>query len=295
MNFIGNNKSLDFLNRSLEKENINHAYLFSGPEQVGKFTLAKMFGRSLVLGLKQVEVVEDIDPTASLDLLILEPEVEEKKGVVKRKAIPTEKIREVQNELSLYPYHGAKKVLVINDAHLLTIGAQNALLKTLEEPASTSMIILVTHEEGRLLSTIMSRCQKLNFSLVSDEQLRSGLGADKEAIFFSLGRPGRLKNLLAYSSQKTFQQDAERELEILLGGTVNEKLKLAEELSKNIVTAMEKMTLWMWALKARAEDSPSGKTVATYGAIEKISQSLDVLKTTNANARIVLENLFIGL
>jgi len=164
MNFVGNKKTFDFLNKSLEKETVNHAYLFSGPEQVGKFTLAKMFGRAIILSLKQIEFVDAIDPTASLDLLVLEPEVEEKKGITKRKAIPTEKIRDVQQELSLYPYHGKKKVLVINDAHMLTTGAQNALLKTLEEPASTSMIILVTHEQGRLLPTIVSRCQKLNRS-----------------------------------------------------------------------------------------------------------------------------------
>jgi len=248
MNFVGNKKTFDFLNKSLEKETVNHAYLFSGPEQVGKFTLAKMFGRAIILSLKQIEFVDAIDPTASLDLLVLEPEVEEKKGITKRKAIPTEKIRDVQQELSLYPYHGKKKVLVINDAHMLTTGAQNALLKTLEEPASTSMIILVTHEQGRLLPTIVSRCQKLNFSLVADEQMRADFGADKELIFFSMGRPGRLKNLLADPSQKIFQRDAERELKIVISGTINEKLKLAEELSKNIVTAMEKMTLWMWTL-----------------------------------------------
>jgi hypothetical protein len=101
--------------------------------------------------------------------------------------------------------------------------------------------------------------------------------------------------MLTDSSKKQFQQDAERELKIVIGGTISEKLKLAEELSKNIVTAMERMTLWMWTLKSRATDLPNGKTVAAYGAIGKINESLETLKTTNANARMVLENLFIGL
>ena len=201
--------------------------------------LAKMFGRSIILGLKQIEFVDSIDPTASLDLLILEPEIEEKKGITKKKAIPTEKIRDVQTELSLYPYHGAKKILIVSDAHAMTIGAQNALLKTLEEPAGTSMIILVTHEEGRLLPTIVSRCQKLNFSLVDDHAMTE---VDKDVARYAMGRPGLLKNMLADPEQKKVQQKTEAELKIIVDGTITEKLKLAEELAKN-TPAVSEITL----------------------------------------------------
>lgn len=292
MVFIGNQKSISFLNKSLEKGNINHAYLFSGPEHVGKFLLATMFGRSIIVGLKQLEFDGTLDPTASLDLLVLKPEIEEKKGITKKKAIPTEKIRDVQQELSLFPYHGAKKILIIDDAHAMTTGAQNALLKTLEEPAGTSMIILVTHEQGRLLPTIISRCQKLNFSLVSDQEMA---GADENLILYAMGRPGLLKNMLEGGEQQQTQKETENELKIAIGGTINEKLKLAEELAKNTPAAMEKLSIWMWMLKSRAADLPQDKTVSAYGVIEKIDESASVLKTTNANARLVLENLFIGM
>jgi len=294
MNFIGNTKSINFLNKSLEKGNINHAYLFSGPKHVGKYMLARMFGRSLILGLKDIEVIEAIDPTASLDLLVVEPEIEEKKGVTKRKAIPTEKIRDVQNELSLYPYHGAYKVLIIDDADIMTVQAQNALLKTLEEPNKTSVIILIAHEEGRLLSTIISRSQKLNFSLVSDEEMRAGL-SDEEFVFYAMGRPGLLKTMVADPDGRKAQKETEDELKVVLGGTINEKLKLAEELAKNNVRALEKLTLWIWMIKSRAVDLAAGKTINAYGVIEKMDESVTVLKTTNANARMVLENLFIGI
>jgi DNA polymerase-3 subunit delta' len=293
-NFIGNKKTIALLNKILNKGFISHAYLISGPQHVGKTTMAKMFALSLIGKIPQLEMREP-DPTASLDLLLLGPEIEEKKGIVKLRSIPVEKIREKQSELSLYPYHGAYKVLIIEDAHMMGVAAQNALLKTLEEPNPTSVLILVTHEESRLLTTIKSRCQQINMTLVSEAEMRE-IENSSEMIDLAMGRPGLLNMIKQSSDEYEFRSSAIKELVGLINSRVNDKLILAEELSKNVVKTSQKLLLWIWMLRKNLKQrSFEIDESRTYEIIAKIERSVELLKTTNANARLILENLFLEL
>lgn len=292
--FIGNHKAKALLNRILDKDFVSHAYLISGPEHIGKATLARMFALSLIKKSQQMEMQEP-DPTSSLDLLVLRPEIEEKKGVIKLRTIPVEKIREKQGELSLYPYHGAYKVLIIEDAHMMGVSAQNALLKTLEEPNPTSVLILITHEESRLLTTIKSRCQNINMTLVSDGEMLE-IGRTKEMVDLAMGRPGLLRIMEESLEEYEFRKASVAEFSRLTCVKVNERLALAEEMAKNVVKSSQKLLLWIWILRKNlTEGNLEIDQSRTYEIIAKIEKSVELLKTTNANARLILENLFLEI
>ncbi|MDD5397244.1 MAG: AAA family ATPase [Candidatus Moranbacteria bacterium] len=299
MHFIGNEKSVSLLQKSLRRGALNHAYIFSGPERVGKFTLAKMFALGAIASADLDLDVEQANKDALLDLIVVEPEVVEKNGISKQRDIPIELIRDSKQSLSLFPYHGKFKVLIINDAHRLTTASQNALLKILEEPNPTTILILVTHEFDRILPTIVSRCQVVNFGLVSDEDMLDGFAENfsfsKDCVELAIGRPGLAQFLNGNVEEKNFRMDALRELERIKRGSLNDKFKLAEELSKDVVRTLDKLDIWMWELRKNAGAARTQERELAYEGIEKIQKSMAVLKRTNANGRLILETLFMDL
>lgn len=299
MDFIGNKKAVNVLQRSIENAMINHAYLFSGPESVGKFALAKMFASSLIAGKELNLDTDNFDKDSLLDLIVVESEIVEKKGVTKKKDISIEQVREAKQKLSLYPYHGKYKVLIIDGAHRMNNSGQNALLKILEEPNPTTIIILVTHEIDRILPTIISRLQVLNFGLVSEGDMREGFGVDfsfaTDAIELAIGRPGLAVHLNENEDERNFRKSALSEFQKIKNGSINDKFKLAEELAKDSGKTQEKLNIWLWEMRKLAQNVDINEQKLIYENMEKVQESLTTLKRTNANARLVLEVLFMGL
>lgn len=296
--FAGNHKAVKLLDQMISGKRWSQAYIFSGPESVGKFMLAKMFSCAVINKEMHSAMLGNTDEERSLplDLIILEPEVEEKKGIKKEKKIEIERVREIQKELALFPYQGRCKVLIINNAHKMTENSQNALLKTLEEPNLTTAVILVTHEEGRILPTIKSRCQKITFNLVSAEEIEkkimstSGSIDSEEIIRLSLGRPGLAKKIIDNNDDLNFRREALEKLKSLPGAGTNQRIKIAEKLAKNISEATVVLELWIWALHV-----PALKNAKLFKIIERIEKGMDDIKNTNANARLILENLLLNL
>ena len=134
-------KQKEFLKRKFELGQLSHAYLFAGSNGLGKKDFAKKFGEHI--GLKFP------------DLMFAEPE--------ENKEISIAKIREIQNFLSYKSYNGGYKTVVINNAHLMSIEAQNCFLKTLEEPKGKTLIILISSRPDLILPTVFSRCQPIKF------------------------------------------------------------------------------------------------------------------------------------
>jgi DNA polymerase-3 subunit delta' len=266
---------------------------------VGKFALAKMFALSAIAGSELNLDTENLDKDALLDLIVVEPEIVQKKDVSKQRDIPIELIRDSKQKLSLYPYHGKYKVLLINDSHRMTVAAQNALLKVLEEPNPTTIIILVTHELDRILPTILSRLQVVNFGLVSEEDMQRGFAGDfsfdKDCIDLAIGRPGSAQFLNENIEEKIFRLDTLKELDKIKKGSLNDKFKLAEEFSKDVVRTLDKLNIWMWEMRKVANVAGSQERAEVYASIEKIQKSMAILKRTNANGRLILETLFMDL
>ncbi|MCA9361547.1 DNA polymerase III subunit gamma/tau [Candidatus Kaiserbacteria bacterium] len=150
------------LKGAIEKKQIPHALLFSGTRGTGKTTLARIFASAL--GTKAVDIYE-MDAASN-------------RGI--------DDIRELKEAVYTLPYESEKKVYIIDEVHMLTKDAFNALLKTLEEPPSHVVFILATTEEDKLLDTILSRCQIFRFRSPSREVLKKTVTDISEKEGFTL-------------------------------------------------------------------------------------------------------------
>jgi|AntRauTorckE6833_2_1112554.scaffolds.fasta_scaffold22446_2 DNA polymerase-3 subunit delta' len=303
MHIVGHSKQIKYLNNILKSENISQAYLFVGPEGVGKFSLAKLFAEALNKGFAEMNEDNFLKKLKNIDVDILEPEVVEKKSQIKYKNIEIDDLREAQKNLSLYPSAGKKRLLIINNAHSMTISSQNSILKTLEEPSSTAIIILVTHREGDILETIKSRCQKTNFGLVALSEIKEGFlkkvpdSEIEKVVMFSMGRPGEAEKIIEDKKYLKEKNDCAEELKNIVGMSVLERMDMAERYSKNIPESVGILEFWVWLLRLQAFKSVQDQQRVRiyYKAIKAINESLDKLKNPSYNSRLILENLFLDL
>lgn len=148
---LGNDDVKKYLTNCIENKNFSHSYIFSGIKGVGKYTFAKDFAKCI------------LEDSMMQDYYELGPD---------GKSIKVAQIRELQNVINIKPTFSKKSVYIIDDADLMTIEAQNSLLKTLEEPPEYAVIILIVHNERSILSTVKSRCVNIKFSKLSDKDIK---------------------------------------------------------------------------------------------------------------------------
>lgn len=289
MQIIGHQKIINLLDKAIAKKAISHAYLFCGPEKVGKFTVAFEFAKKLVGSTEYT----------NSDLIVIKPEVEEKKGIIKKRDIKIEQIRDLQHQLSLSSQNGKYKVAIIDEADRLNKMAQNALLKTLEEAGKNVILILISQDEKKMLPTILSRCQKIKFGTVGDDELAKNIADEKnkkEILFWSLGCPGLMFDLINSEDELAMRRETLKDLKDLLSQNAVDKFSMAENMSKDINLTVKKLNLWnvilREALLGRKADIKADSKKALH-IIDGIGKSLDLLKETNSNARLILENLFL--
>lgn len=168
---IGNDKVKQFLNNAINENHILHSYLFSGIEGIGKKLFAIEFAKK-ILCIEQNDEQENclsclkFKSSNHPDFMILEPE---------NNVIKIEQIRNMQEKISEKPIVSKKKVYIIVDSDCMTKEAQNCLLKTLEEPPEYATIILTTANESKLLNTIKSRCIKVKFNGLLENEINQYL------------------------------------------------------------------------------------------------------------------------
>ena len=165
------------LTNALQNSSVAHAYLFYGQESIGKKKLAIAFAKAL--NCKETDPLDACDECASClkierrihpDFFYIEPA---KSTPTSREAvIKIEEIRELQKKLAYLPYEGKTKVVVIDSAELMNVQAANSFLKTLEEPPSSTVLILISSNPHRLLPTLISRCQGIQFHRLSLNDIR---------------------------------------------------------------------------------------------------------------------------
>ena len=160
------------LQSQLESGRISHAYLFTGSRGTGKTTCAKILSKAVnclnpVDGnpCNECEICRGIDNGSILD--VIEIDAASNNGV--------DNIRDLREEANFTPANAKYRVYIIDEVHMLSIGAFNALLKTLEEPPSHVIFILATTEIHKLPSTILSRCQRFDFKRIAPEDITSRL------------------------------------------------------------------------------------------------------------------------
>ncbi|ALF18533.1 DNA polymerase III subunit gamma/tau [Fusobacterium animalis] len=169
----GENEIVKSLKLSLKNKSMAHAYLFSGPRGVGKTTVARLIAKGVnCLNLKEngepcneCKNCKAINEGRFSDLIEID--------AASNRSI--DEIRSLKEKINYQPVEGLKKVYIIDEAHMLTKEAFNALLKTLEEPPAHVIFILATTELEKILPTIISRCQRYDFKPLDLEEMKSGL------------------------------------------------------------------------------------------------------------------------
>lgn len=164
---VGQDVVIRTLKNSILNNKISHAYLFSGPRGCGKTSIAKIFAKLVncqnLDGTNLCNKCVCCTQSDDQNLDIIEMDAASNNGV--------DEIREINNKVNLVPSIGKYKVYIIDEVHMLTIGAFNALLKTLEEPPSHVIFILATTDPHKVPITILSRCQKFDFKKISEEKI----------------------------------------------------------------------------------------------------------------------------
>ncbi len=323
---IGHQRIWEFLTKSVQQNRLAHAYLFAGPAQIGKLTLAREWAKWQLCEQKkdnfacgQCQQCLAIERGQNPDLIILSPRVEEKDGITKTAEISIKEARELQRQLSLFPYSAVRKIAIIEEAAAMSSEAANALLKTLEEPSSRSLIILVSGNSQAILPTIISRCQLIKFSLVPESEIIIGLknlsAKDNiltEAVNLAAGRPGRAIKLWQEPEWLVEQKKIAADFAKLLQSSLASRWEAARSMAQDSAKAQETLGQWLLWLRDRVvEQSGRGdliisksineKSLNKYvvgsllGACREIQATQIILQNSSFNARLALEVLMTKL
>ena len=201
---LGHDRQKKILTRALETGHLAHAYLFAGPDGVGKRLAALALARALFCrtrqGCGQCPACRKMEHRNHPDLHFIEAD-----GA----SIKIEQVRTLQRELQFKPLEADCKVALIDHAELMTAAAANALLKTLEEPPGSAFLVLLSSRPQMLLETIRSRCQLLRFARHPQERLQAVLEQ-------KLGMESAQAHILAALSEGSFRKAFGKDKELYL-------------------------------------------------------------------------------
>lgn len=226
---IGHERIKEFLQVNLSNRSLAHAYIFEGPEKMGKTLTARLFAKSIlcenysdytspaalvnkreldVLPCDKCEHCRQFEKGIYADVYFIEREVSEKTGE-KRGFITVNQVRDLQDKISKRAFLNSYKIVIVKDAHYLNAEASNSLLKTLEEPTDKTILILITLNKNLLLPTIISRCQTVKFLPITKEAIYNYLienGANRsdanELSSLAEGRPTVAMQLFASKERR---------------------------------------------------------------------------------------------
>jgi DNA polymerase-3 subunit gamma/tau len=181
---VGQNVIIRTLQNAILNNKVAHAYLFSGPRGTGKTSVAKIFAKAV-----NCEKAPSLEPCGECETcqLIEEGHLSDVIEIDAASNNGVEEIRELRDKVNYLPSFGKYKVYIIDEVHMLTQAAFNALLKTLEEPPAHVIFILATTEPNKVIPTILSRCQRFDFRGISPSDINKKLIEirDKEEIDIS--------------------------------------------------------------------------------------------------------------
>jgi len=286
---LGHKIQIDILEKILNQKKDNFAFLFVGPEGIGKKTVA----------LYLFEKILKKDPLSHPDFFFLKSENGKKILIkkIKEELIPF---------LSLKPFNAPFKCVLIDDAHLMTPESQQAFLKTLEEPKGKTLIIIVTHLPNLLLPTLCSRLQKIVFFQPTKKEIESYLNKMKiekklldEILEFSFLKPSIIFRFLKNREELKEKKEEIYQLVKILKMPLFEKFFWAKELSKK-QNLKEILNLWILyfrklALKEIEKNSISEKLLKINEILSQLNDLTFLISFDKINRQLALETFFLKL
>lgn len=326
-NLLGHETAIQFLQIHSQPEKVRHAYLITGAEGVGRETLALAFVKALNCTnppskgdfCGQCQTCRQIEAQAFPDLSILRVE----EGA---RELKIEQVRAMQQSLALAPYQSKYRIVLIPDFQRATLGASNALLKSLEEPPSRAILILTADARESLLETIASRCELVRLrpmridDLAKELQETHGLSEVESRKLAQLagGRVGTAMHYLRDEDLLEKYNDALDQLEEILGFNLRGRLKYVEKLQKAKGQARETysfliatwLTFWRDVLICSEAGEVPMVNLEKEKLIRHVAAGLNLQKVAGilqrheealtmldqyVNSRLILENLLLNL
>jgi DNA polymerase III subunit delta' len=331
---IGQSKIFDLLKRAMERGSLSHAYLLVGPQHVGKMTLALDLAMTLNCRAEQSKrpcgeclscrkIAEGKHSDISVTSLISNQSGED---IKEKTEIGIEQIKDMLHSASLPPFEGRQRVYIIEEAGLLSMDAANRLLKSLEEPPSGVIFLLLTANAALVPATVISRCQRLNLSRLKTAEIEAALierwkmEQETAALLARLSH-GCLGWAVDTAKKSNFLEERREQFEQMLGMVKSDisqrfaiSAQLALQFGRKRDTVYETLDTWTgwWrdVLLVKTgchtgvislDFSPGLAEMAGVYSLEQIkcailsiTQAIDQLKL-NANARLVLEVMMLNI
>lgn len=251
---IGHEEEIRILRQAVAEDHVSHAYLITGEEGSGKRTLARAFAMALLCekndpsGCGECSSCRKVRDHNHPDLIEL---VHDKPNVISVEDVR----RQIVNTVDIRPYEGGRKVYIIPEAEKMNPQAQNALLKTIEEPPAYAVLVLLSSSPEALLPTILSRCARINMKPLSDAQVGGYLTdvmhlPDYEAKVLAAFAQGNLGRAVEAASDETFSRRKDNVLSItkrvhgLDTAGIIEVVRQMKEDKDRIGSCLDLMLMW---------------------------------------------------
>jgi DNA polymerase-3 subunit delta' len=319
---IGHEQIKEHLQNAISMDKVSHAYIFNGPAQSGKMMLAKSFAMALQCQQKGTEgcmachscrqALSDNHP----DIIYLQHE--------KPNTISVDDIRrQINSDIAVKPYASTYKIYIIDEAEKMNQQAQNALLKTIEEPPAYAVILLLTANSDVFLPTILSRCITLNVKAVADEKIRLFLMKEYQipdykadiCTAFAQGNVGKAIQLAGSEDFNEIKNSALQLLKRIKEIELYEMMEAIKQISNyklEINDYFDIMTIWYRDVLLYKATSDANHLIfrdevynikkqaskSSYEGIENIIKALDKAKqrlNANVNFELVMELLLLTM
>lgn len=316
--FIGHSFQWNILKKMAENDRVPHALLFSGQEKIGKKKVAFEYVKLLNCESKEIAVrpcnvclaCKLVASKKHPDIFFLEQGKEE---------IKIDQIRDLQKWLILKPQLANRKMVILDEAHLLNVEAANCFLKTLEEPTGQSIFILITSHPDVLLPTIRSRVSNIKFFPVAKSEMIKIFSDSDNSILrdkiltISLGRPGAALNFLQNSDKLDDFLLWQTIVKQIIDGELFDRLAIVKKFfDKNkefsstaflrhfLIFCRERLLYKIGVVNVgqngQKDDMLSKSSVESIKQmLERGQETLSIINTTNVSPRLAIENLLINI
>ncbi len=319
---IGHEWAVGLLRHGVSTETLSHAYLLTGSQGIGKTTLARSLAAALLCTSTPDQRPCGHCRSCQLVLRDAHPDVHLVESASVGESLKIDQVRDLQRRMALTPAEGRWRVAILRRFQEATPSAANALLKTLEEPPSYGLLLVLARSVDQLLPTIISRCQHLSLRPLPVFQIEQALVQRWEAdpehakllAHLSAGRLGWAVRALRSEAALEHREERIQQLDQLLGSTLRERFRVAEKLASDAKATQETLDLWTswWRDVALVASGASvslihidqRQTLSAHARRFGLRRSVDVVDAVldtrdrlqrNANPRLALEVLMLDL